>query len=240
MTGKIMLMRLSWLICAVLIGAFTLPASRGADAHAIVHALASRYQHTKTLKAVFYERYREGKSAGRAESGTVYFSKPGRMRWEYESPEPKLFLVDGTNAWFYVPADKTASRAKMKDSSDWRTPIALLAGKADLGKLCRDVQLVDAAHAADADEKAQTAGDSVLRCVPREDAGESGLRDVLLETDADAHLVRVVIRQAGEIETEFRFGNWEENLPVTEDKFHFQPPPGVAIVDEGALSDEVH
>ena len=66
------------------------------------------------------------------------------MRWEYESPEQKLFIVDGTNAWFYVPADRTASRAKMKESSDWRTPLALLAGKADLSKLCRSIQLVGA------------------------------------------------------------------------------------------------
>ena len=64
------------------------------------------------------------------------------MRWEYESPEQKLFLVDGTNVWFYVPADRTVSRAKMKESSDWRTPIALLVGKADLSRLCRSIEIV--------------------------------------------------------------------------------------------------
>ena len=84
--------------------------------------------------------------AATAESGTVYFSRPGRMRWEYESPEQKLFLVDGANAWFYVPADHTASRAKINESSDWRTPLALLAGKADLSQLCRDIQIVDPTH----------------------------------------------------------------------------------------------
>ena len=217
-----------------------LPASGATDVRAIVHALEARYQHAKTLKAAFYERYREGKSAPRAESGTVYFSKPGRMRWEYESPESKLFIVDGTNAWFYLPADKTASRAKVKESADWRTPIALLAGQADLGKLCRGVQLIDPAVGVDAEEKAQASGDSMLRCIPKEGAGESALRDVLLEADPEAHLVRVVIRQVGDVETEFRFGNWQEDVPVAEDKFHFQPPAGVVIVDEGALSDQVH
>ena len=212
----------------------------GAHADTIVHALESRYQHAKTLKAAFFERYREGKGPGLAESGTVYFSSPGRMRWEYEAPESKVFLVDGTNAWFYVPAYKTVSRAKVKESSDWRTPIALLAGKADLGKLCKEVQLIDPAEAKNAEEKAQAVNDSVLRCVPREDQGESGLRDVLLETDPSAYLVRVVIRQAGDVETEFQFGDWQANAPVAEGKFHFQPPPGVAVVDEGSLAGEIH
>src|SRR5579864_384168 len=112
------------------------------DAKAAARALESRYQHARTLKATFFERYSDGKGAVQSESGTVYFSRPGRMRWDYESPEQKLFLVDGTNVWFYVPADRTASRAKMKESSDWRTPIALLVGKADLSRLCRKIDVI--------------------------------------------------------------------------------------------------
>src|SRR5579859_7170860 len=84
----------------------------------IRHALEARYQHARTLKAEFYERYSDGSGGVSAESGVVYFSRPGRMRWEYESPEQKLFLVDGKSAWFYVPADHTASRAKIRESSD--------------------------------------------------------------------------------------------------------------------------
>ena len=93
------------------------------------HRDIARYQRARDLKAVFFESYTDGNGAISAESGTAYFSRPGRMRWDYESPEKKLFLVDGTNVWFYVPADHTASRAKLSQSSDWRTPLALLAGK---------------------------------------------------------------------------------------------------------------
>src|SRR5579863_7027082 len=114
------------------------------DADAVRRALEVRYQHARTLRASFYERYTDGNGGSSAESGIVYFSRPGRMRWEYESPEEKLFVVDGTNVWFYVPADHTASRAKLKESSDWRTPLALLTGKADLSKLCRSIQLAGA------------------------------------------------------------------------------------------------
>jgi outer membrane lipoprotein carrier protein len=224
--------------------AMAIPPTSITDVKALVHAIESRYAHARTLKALFFERYSDGNGAAQAESGTVYFSRPGRMRWDYESPEKKLFLVDGTNVWFYVPADRTASRAKMKESSDWRTPIALLAGKADLSRLCRTIEIVDPASAAAdrAETRPSEPGNTVLRCTPRNTPGEDtdGLRDVLLETDPDAHLVRVVLHEAGNIETEFRFGNWEENIPLPEAQFHFQAPAGVAIVDEASLSGAIH
>src|ERR1700719_556275 len=125
--------------------AMAVPSGSITDVKAAVRALESRYSHARTLKAAFLERYSDGKGAAQSETGTVYFSRPGRMRWDYESPEQKLFLVDGINVWFYVPADRTVSHAKIKGSSDWRTPIALLVGKADLSRLCRSIQIVDPA-----------------------------------------------------------------------------------------------
>jgi outer membrane lipoprotein-sorting protein len=62
---------------------------------------------------------------------------------------------------------------------------------------------------------------------------------VLFETDPGGQLVRVLIREPGRVETEFRFGNWEENGVIPEVKFHFEPPPGVAIVDEESLAGEI-
>ena len=228
-------MFLRWLSPLIL-----LPFFAAADARSIVHDLEARYQHAKTLKASFFESYTEGGGHRSAESGTVYFSRPGRMRWEYESPETKLFLVDGANVWFYIPSDHTASRAKVKESSDWRTPIALLAGKANLGELCKQVVLVDPASAAKGEEKATAVGDSVLRCDPRGDSGDADLRAVYLETNPQNYLVRVVIRASGDIQTEFRFGNWQADIPVAEGQFHFQPPPGVSVVEEGSLAGQLH
>jgi outer membrane lipoprotein carrier protein len=208
------------------------------DVQTIVHALEARYRHAQTLKAVFLEKYTDGGGGTVAESGTVYFSRPGRMRWEYESPEQKLFLVDGSNVWFYVPADHTASRAKLKQSSDWRTPLALLAGDANLDKLCANIQMVNLAEDRSAlGTTPLSPGNALLKCTPR--GGTDTDQSVLLETDSEGRLVRVVIREAGNSSTEFRFGNWEENLAVPEVKFHFQPPPGVAIVDEQSLGTSI-
>ena len=226
---------------AALLSLGFLAASRP-EAVTVSRAIEAHYRGVKTLQAVFLERYSEGRQAIRVESGTVYFSRPGRMRWEYESPETKLFVVDGKNVWFYVPADRTASREKLKESSDWRTPFALITGKAKLSRLCGKIEEFDTrGGAASADGAA--VGNRMLRCLPRVGSrsatGES-FREILLEVNSAYQLVRVVIREPGDVETEFRFGKWQENIPLAEVKFHFEPPPGVAIVDQAALAGEMH
>ena len=217
----------------------SLPSVNGGVAP-VQKSLEARYRHARTLKAEFFQRYSDGSGGVSAESGVVYFSRPGRMRWEYESPEQKLFLVDGKNAWFYVPADHTASRAKIRESSDWRTPLALLAAKTDLSKLCRQIELAGDSPSVKDSDLQPAAGDAVLRCVPRGSEEGAATSDVLLEVDPNGWLARIVIHEAGNAQTEFRFGNWAENLPIPEAKFHFQPPPGVAIVDEESLAGEIH
>jgi len=209
----------------------------------VARALEGHYDHTTTMSAVFLETYRTGGAGIRAESGKVYFSQPGRMRWDYDSPEKKLFLVDGKNVWYYVPADHTASRTSVKQSSDWRTPLALLAGKVNLEKLCGSLKLASGAQqpasrasdSIDAAEHATEAGNEVLVCQPRKE-DQDAFSEVFFEVNPHDQLARVTIRQPGDIDTEFRFGDWRENIPIAESQFHFEPPAGVAIVDDASLA----
>jgi outer membrane lipoprotein carrier protein len=209
------------------------------DAKSIASAFESRYHRARTLRAAFLERYSDGSGAATVESGTVYFSRPGRMRWEYESPEEKLFLVDGKNAWFYVPTDHVVSRAKIKESSDWRTPLALLAGSANLASICQSLSVVNPAKVPPGaqGEPGSSGGDaSVLLCLPKRETDS----EVFLRIDSNSWVVRLLIREPGKIETEFRFGNWEEDIAIPPEKFHFQPPPGASVVDESALAGTIH
>jgi outer membrane lipoprotein carrier protein len=219
------------------------------SAKAIAQLLEEHYRHAQTLRAVFLERYSAGPREARIESGTVYFRRPGRMRWEYEAPEKKLFLADGKSVWFYVPADRTVTKAPIKESSDWRTPLALLTGRANLSKLCNRIDLID--------QKNTPPGHAVLRCVPKgepkppansaseqdstELPGAVDFTEVLLEVNStNGELASVRIRQAGGIEIEYRFGDWQEGLPLPENMLQFHPPAGVAIVDGSALNNASH
>src|SRR6184192_439247 len=97
------------------------------------------YRRAATLRATFLEQYSEGGRVERVESGVAYFRRPGKMRWEYQSPEKNVFLVDGKTAWFYVPGDHTVTRVPAKQSTDWRTPLALLAGEVKLSRICNRI-----------------------------------------------------------------------------------------------------
>ena len=191
------------------------------------------------MAGLFLEKYTSGGTGISVESGKVYFEKPGRMRWDYDSPETKMFLVDGKNVWYYVPVDHTASRTSVKESDDWRTPLALLAGKVKLERLCGSLALASAADAnADPEAKPSAPENSVLVCGLRKQDADA-FRRVLLEMNPQHQLARLSIEQPGDVEMEFRFGDWHENVPIDPAKFRFVPPKGVAIVDDAALAAKV-
>ena len=157
----------------------------------------------------------------------AYFRRPGKMRWEYEAPEKELFLVDGKTAWFYVPTDHTVTRAPAKQSTDFRTPMALLAGEMKVSRICARVELA-------ASEKPEAPGNAVLQCVLRgaESPGESGPKDTIFfeVVPNSGELARILISQADGVELEFRFAKWQFDPSLPSSMFRFDVPPGVAIV----------
>ena len=246
---RFLLVSAGWFGTACLLGATLAPSGRIAKlfeggradsgAKRWVALFEARYRPAKTLETTFFERYAETAHTVRAESGTAYFRRPGKMRWEYESPERDVFLVDGKMAWFYVPADHTVMRVPAKQSTDWRTPLALLAGEMKVSRVCARVELAS-------QEKAESEKDVVLRCElrgakaegsrPDSDAGiTAGGREgdtVFFEIDRDTgELTRLLVRQSGGVQMEFRFANWRIDPTVPDSLFRFEVPPGVAIVN---------
>ena len=209
------------------------------DVKPLVQVFEARYRTAHTLQATFHERYTENSRVVRAESGTAYFRRPGKMRWEYEYPEKNLFLVDGKTAWFYVPADHTATRVPAKMSVDWRTPLALLAGEMKISRVCSRVQLA-------AREKTESPGNVVLYCEvlgagvksqksnspdTATQAGETGEAVFFEIVRSTGELIRVLVRDSGGVAIEFQFSNWKTDPQVSDALFRFSPPPGVAIVN---------
>jgi len=72
----------------------------------------ARYERVRDLSADFVQTTRSvalgggGASDAQEVRGRVHFAKPGRMRWEYRSPEPSLVVSDGGTLWIYDPAAK--------------------------------------------------------------------------------------------------------------------------------------
>jgi outer membrane lipoprotein carrier protein len=243
---RLRLRSVSWLRFVGLLSilaALTVPSSRAqtapvANAAHWVALLEARYRAATTTQAAFLERYMESGRLERVEAGQAYFRRPGKMRWEYASPEKNLFLVDGKTAWFYVPADRSVTRVPAKQSADWRTPLALLAGEMKVSRVCSLVTLA-------ANEKPNNPGNVVLACQLRgtpkansadtsspEDESRPKDTSVFLEVAPDTgDLARVLVRDKGGIAIEFRFENWQFNPILAASEFEFHPPAGVAILN---------
>ena len=205
---------------------------------AIQQRFEAKYRGASRLEVTFLERYSEGDRLVRTEAGKAYFERPGKMRWEYEAPEKNVFLVDGKNAWFYVPADHTVTRVPAKKSTDWRTPLVLLAGEMKLSRICNKIGYAQQ-HAPD--NSANVMLYCELRGASKSEEGKdtdgrasnAGVQDIayLEVVESSGELVRVIVNDPGGVEIEFRFANWRFNPKVEGSFFRFQVPRGVAIVN---------
>ena len=208
------------LLVVVLVSAGAARLVAQTDVHAIADKVDQRYNHMQTLQAQFSETY-SGAGMKRTESGTLELKKPGRMRWDYSEPRPKMFLTDGSTAWFYVPGERQARRAPVKQIEDLRSPLRYLLGKSKLEKEFIGLTVVPEA-------KPLNAGDVVLRGVPK--GMQERVSQTLLEVTPDGLIARIVVEEMDGSVTEFRFLQQKENVQVSDQRFRFTPPPGVEVV----------
>ena len=191
------------------------------DVNSFAAAVDAHYNHLKTLQAEFTETYR-GAGMERTESGTLWLKKPGKMRWEYRSPREKVFLSDGTTAWFYVPEDRQVRKASAKKLEDVRSPLAFLLGKTKLAKELHGLSFAP-------DLTPAAAGDVILRGVPV--GMEDRVSEIRIEVTADHRIAGIVIEEEDGSATEYRFTDQKEDVAVGDVKFQFLPPPGTEVVE---------
>src|SRR5881397_1297222 len=93
---------MTWLIAALL----TLAAA-DSTAPELAQALQKKSDTVKDFSADFTHTYEGGVLKKQiTERGRLIIKKPGRMRWQYTTPEEKLFISDGVKMYSYIPQDK--------------------------------------------------------------------------------------------------------------------------------------
>jgi outer membrane lipoprotein carrier protein len=195
------------------------------DARQAAAAIDARYNSMKSLRAEFTEVY-SGGGMRRSESGTLWIKKPGKMRWDYSAPQKKIFVTDGATAWFYIPGERQARRTPLKKLDDLRSPLRYLLGRTKLDKELRGLSLAPDVHP-------ETAGGVVLRGVPV--GMEDRISQVILESDGQGFLRRIVMEELDGSRTEFRLENQRENLAIGDAEFSFHPPAGVEVLQSNQL-----
>jgi outer membrane lipoprotein carrier protein len=189
-------------------------------ADALAKTVDNHYNHLRSLQARYTERY-QGLGLDRSETGTLTLRKPGRMRWAYDSPAGKLFVLDGHSAISYTPGDAQATRIPAKQLDDLHSPLRFLLGHTELAKELDHLTLTPAAG-----------GFFTLSGTPR--AMQQRLKSLALTVDAAGQIHAMRLEETDGSATTFTFTDLRENIPTTDADFTFTPPPGVTIVNGSA------
>lgn len=183
----------------------------------------AHYNHLHTLEARYTERYR-GMGMDRTETGTLLLRKPGMMRWSYDDPAGKVFLLDGKNAVSYTPGDSQADRVPAKKLNDLESPLRFLLGHADLNRELQGLTLTEV-----------MLGSKVGYTLSGAPKGlEARVRQIGVTVDAQGIIHELRIEETDGAVTDFTFTDMHENVPAPLSDFTFTPPPGVSVVDGGA------
>ncbi len=180
-----------------------------------------KYNRLKTVRMRFQQIYRQGDRIIREEEGILYLRKPGKMRWEYERPEPKLFLTDGRRLILYLPNENRMTETAVKESGDLRTPLRFLLGNMRFAEEFRRIET-------STDFEPLEDGNLVLKAFS--ERLENRLEWVLFEINPEHQIRRLVLQEPGDIQQEFRFEGEESNLPLSEQLFRFLPPEGTEVI----------
>jgi outer membrane lipoprotein carrier protein len=212
-------MKLSWHLAFLCLG--VAPALPGIAACAqadttLIRRVDDHYNHLTSLRAHYTEHY-AGMGLDRTESGTLTLKKPGRMRWSYDSPPGKVFVLDGKFAWFYTPGDAQVTRAPAKQLDDLHSPLRFLLGHTQLAK--------------ELDQLTTAPDGSNFRITGVPKGMAQRVRLLTLVVSPIGEIQSMKIEEMDGAVTEFTFTGIEDNVAVKPSDFTFNPPPGVAIVD---------
>ena len=186
-----------------------------------INGLQSKYNKISSLSADFSQIHTDRGKQEKRESGHLLLKKPGKMKWNYTSPEEKLFISDGKYLYEYVKADNYATRSSVKDSEDLRAPFAFLLGQGSLRREFRRIEF--------SKESPIKAGNKVLRLLPRR---LQDFEELLIEFDPQTfEMARLAILKGGDERSDFIFSNIRENVSAPSAEFVFKAPSGVEVRD---------
>jgi outer membrane lipoprotein carrier protein len=185
----------------------------------IAQRLQARYDATRNFRADFRQETTVTALGQRDEAfGTVVFMKPGRMRWEFQTPQRQSIIADGTTLWIYQPADRQVLKAPFGAAFVSTTPVSFLTG---VGRIKDDFRV-------EPDPRGCNAQRLYLKLVPK--AGQDLGALSLATARATYDIVEAAITDPVGNVTTLTFSNVERNVDLPEDEFRFVVPDGVDVV----------
>jgi outer membrane lipoprotein carrier protein len=148
----------------------------------------------------------------------VSYKKPGLMRWEYENPSKRSFVLAGNKVYAYDPAAQTLTVGSI-DTSKLSASVTFLFGQ---GKLADEFNITKGTCA---DCKG-----SLLVLDPRK--ADPRFRQVRLEVDPKtAQVLKSTVVDPDGSENAIAFVDLKTNVGVQSGDFKLNPPEGTRIDD---------
>lgn len=196
--------------------------SSGADALSldeVVNRVQARYEKTGDFSANFQQTstlasLKKEQSA----AGKVYIQKPGKMRWEYQSPEKQLIVSDGETVWVYNPGLGQVIENPLSNAYDSKTPALFLAG---VGNLKKDFDIRFSPRQTDPQK-----GNYLLELMPKDPQLYLSKLEILINRDDYAVERSTAYDPQGNVIT-LQFSNIQTNVGLSTSIFQFKAPKGV-------------
>ena len=188
----------------------------------VAAALQRKYDAVRDFSAEFTQQ-RTGGVLGRkrVEQGTVQVKKPGKMRWEYESPDEKLFVSNGRRVVFYDPANRQATISEVPEGDQAATAAQFLAGR---GHITRDFDV--------SFTESGSPGTYALKLTPRTPEPQYDWLEVVVDRDSLQIRSLTAVEEQGARST-FIFSDFKENMGIPDSRFEFEIPRGVEVIHAG-------
>ena len=158
--------------------------------------------------------------------GKLSFRKPASLRWEVESPERRIVVMDGVTVTTYYPKRKEAERREMADDFASRAALGLFESgiAASLPELERRFQ-VDLFRSED---------HVVLRLIPRSKMLSRFIASIRIHQDpAEWRPRRIVVEGVRGDRTETTFSGVTLNPEFPPDTFSLRLGPEVRVTETG-------
>ena len=219
-------MRILPFVQAVVVGVSMTPQPPAQPpAQEVAAALQKKYDAIRDFTADFVHDSEGGiLRKKQTEQGFVQVKKPGKMRWDYKAPEPKVFVSDGRRIYLYVPADNQVIVSPVPEQDQATTAVLFLVGK---GNLTRDFS-VSYGDGGGPDSYA-------LRLQPKlPERDYDWLQIVVDRRTLQIRSLSAADSQGGR--STFQFSNFKENVGLSDKTFTFKIPRGADVTTNGAPS----
>lgn len=158
----------------------------------------------------------EGLNTLQESSGSLSIERPGKFRWDYDTPYKQQIVGDGSKVWVYDVELQQVTVRRMTGALG-NTPALLLAGKAGLK---RNFDVTDLGHQGKLDwvklvPKTRDGGFEDIRI-----GFENGVIRSLELVDGFGQTTRITLHDAS------------ENKKIDPKRFAFVPPKGVDVISE--------